>query len=540
MTQYRPRIDPSSDRFVANREEMLALVDKLRSLERRAHDLSERRRPRFEERGQLTPRERLSGLLDPGLPFLELYNMANYLVDDQDPDSSIPGASMICGIGFVSGVRCMVFVDDSGINAGASTTTSISKALGVLRVAQEQRLPLIHLVESAGANLMQYTVELWANGGGMFHGLARLSAAGIPTIVVLHGPSTAGGAYQPGMSDYVIGVKKNGMAALAGAALVKAATGEVAEDAQLGGSEMHASGSGLVEYLAEDDSHGLEIARDLIGRLDWNSACPRPEPRTFQEPAFSPDEIAGVVPVDYQKPYDVREVVARIVDGSDFVDFKPRYGVSTVCIQAEIFGQPCALIGNNGPIDPNGATKAAQFFQLCDQSNLPIIFLNNTTGYMVGIEYEHAGMIKHGSKMIQAVSNVKVPKISLYIGASFGAGNYGMCGYAYEPDFLFTWPNATTGVMGGEQAALTMEHVMINSARRRGKEIDSAALEAQKHAIIEHYDRQSDAFYTSGRLLDHGMIDPRDTRKVLGFALQTCWESRNRTLRPNSFGIARL
>ena len=540
MTQYRSRIDPSSDRFVANREEMLALVDKLRSLERRAHDLSERRRPRFEERGQLTPRERLSGLLDPGLPFLELYNMANYLVDDQDPDSSIPGASMICGIGFVSGVRCMVFVDDSGINAGASTTTSISKALGILRVAQEQRLPLVHLVESAGANLMQYTVELWANGGGMFHGLARLSAAGIPTIVVLHGPSTAGGAYQPGMSDYVIGVKKNGMAALAGAALVKAATGEVAEDAQLGGSEMHASVSGLVEYLAEDDTHGLEIARDLIGRLDWNSACPRPEPRTFQEPAFSPDEIAGVVPVDYQKPYDVREVVARIVDGSDFVDFKPRYGVSTVCIQAEIFGQPCALIGNNGPIDPNGATKAAQFFQLCDQSNLPIIFLNNTTGYMVGIEYEHAGMIKHGSKMIQAVSNVKVPKISLYIGASFGAGNYGMCGYAYEPDFLFTWPNATTGVMGGEQAALTMEHVMINSARRRGKEIDSAALEAQKHAIIEHYDRQSDAFYTSGRLLDHGMIDPRDTRKVLGFALQTCWESRNRTLRPNSFGIARL
>ena len=463
MTQYRSRIDPSSERFVVNRKEMLALVEKLRSLETRAHDLSERRRPRFEERGQLTPRERLSGLLDPGLPFLELYNMANYLVDDQDPDSTIPGASMICGIGFVSSVRCMVFVDDSGINAGAATTTSVSKALGVLRVAQEQRLPLIHLVESAGANLMQYTVELWANGGGMFHGLARLSAAGIPTIVVLHGPSTAGGAYQPGMSDYVIGVKKNGMAALAGAALVKAATGEVAEDAQLGGSEMHASVSGLVEYLAEDDSHGLEIARDLIGRLDWNSACPCPEPKTFQEPAFSPDEIAGVVPVDYQKPYDVREVVARIVDGSDFVDFKPRYGLSTVCIHAEIFGQPCALIGNNGPIDPNGATKAAQFFQLCDQSNLPIIFLNNTTGYMVGTEYEHAGMIKHGSKMIQAVSNVKVPKISLYIGASFGAGNYGMCGYAYEPDFLFTWPNATTGVMGGEQAALTMEHVMILS-----------------------------------------------------------------------------
>jgi len=540
VTAFRSRIDVNAQVFAENRTEMLALIEKLRGLETRAAELSERRRPRFEERGQLTPRERLSGLLDPGMPFLELYNMANYLVDDDDPQSSIPGASMICGIGFVSGVRCMVFVDDSGINAGASTTTSVSKALGVLHLAMTQKLPLIHLVESAGANLMQYTVELWANGGGMFHGLARLSSAGIPTFVVLHGPSTAGGAYQPGMSDYVIGVRKNGMAALAGAALVKAATGEIAEDAELGGSEMHASVSGLVEYLAEDDAHGLEIARDLVERLDWNAACPKSQPHSFGEPRYSADEIAGVVPVDYRKPYDVREVVARIVDDSDFVEFKPRYGASTVCIQSRIFGQACGLIGNNGPIDPAGATKAAQFFQLCDQSNMPLVFLNNTTGYMVGSEYERAGMIKHGSKMIQAVSNVQVTKISLYIGASFGAGNYGMCGYAYEPDFLFAWPNATTGVMGGEQAALTMEHVMINSARRRGKEVDRAVLKAQKNAIIEHYDRQSDAFYTSGRLLDHGIIDPRDTRKVLGFALQTCWESRRRTLRPNSFGIARM
>ena len=540
MSVFRSRIDANEPVFAENRTEMLVLIDKLRGLEHRAAELSERRRPRFEERGQLTPRERLSGLLDPGLPFIELYNMANYLVDDDDPESSIPGASMICGIGFVGGVRCMVIVDDSGINAGASTTTSVNKALGVLHLAMTQKLPLIHLVESAGANLMQYTVELWANGGGMFHGLARLSAAGIPTFVVLHGPSTAGGAYQPGMSDYVIGVRKNGMAALAGAALVKAATGEVAEDAELGGSEMHASVSGLVEYLAEDDAHGLEIARDLMARLDWNAACPKPGPCSFSEPRYSPDEIAGVVPVDYRKPYDVREVIARIVDDSDFVEFKPRYGVSTVCIQARIFGQACGLIGNNGPIDPAGATKAAQFFQLCDQSDMPLIFLNNTTGYMVGTEYEQAGMIKHGSKMIQAVSNVRVTKISLYIGASFGAGNYGMCGYAYEPDFLFAWPNATTGVMGGEQAALTMEYVMINSARRRGKDVDHAVLKAQKNAIIEHYDRQSDAFYTSGRLLDHGIIDPRDTRKVLGFVLQTCWESRHRTLRPNTFGIARL
>jgi geranyl-CoA carboxylase beta subunit len=395
-------------------------------------------------------------------------------------------------------------------------------------------------VESAGANLREYEVELWAGGGGMFYELARLSAAGIPTIAVLHGPSTAGGAYQPGMSDYVIGVRKNGMAALAGAALVHAATGEVADEQELGGVQMHATVTGLVEYLAEDDLEGIAMARDLVGRLDWNRRCPTAPPRRFAEPVLDPDEIAGVVPVDYKKPYDVREVVARIVDSSDFVDFKPRYGVSTVCAQARIFGQACGIIGNNGPIDPNGATKAAQFIQLCDQSGMPIVFLHNTTGYLVGTEYEQAGMIKHGSKMIQAVSNVRVPKITLYIGASFGAGNYGMAGYAYEPNFLFAWPNAVTGVMGGEQAAGTMDLVMRLSAKRRGQAVDEDKLAAQSRAIIGHFDRQSDAFYTSGRVLDQGIIDPRDTRKVLGFALETIWESKNRELRPNSFGVARM
>ncbi len=540
MAVFQSRLSVNDAAFARNRADMLSLVDELRELEARAASLSERRRPRFEERGQLTPRERLSRLLDPGMPFLELYNLANYLVDDPNPETSIPGASAITGIGFVSGVRCMIYVDDSGINAGASTTQSVNMALGVLKTAIDKKLPFIHLVESAGANLMKYTVELWANGGGMFFALARLSAAGIPTFVVLHGPSTAGGAYQPGMSDYVIGVKKNGMAALAGAALLRAATGEVADEAELGGAEMHASVSGLVEYLAEDDAHGILMARDLLKRLAWNAGCPAPPRKPFAEPVYSPDDIAGVVPIDYRKPYDVREIVARIVDGSDFIEFKPRYGVSTVCMQAEIFGQACGVIGNNGPIDPDGATKAAQFIQLCDQSNLPLIFLSNTTGYMVGTEYEQAGMIKHGAKMIQAVSNTRVPKITLYIGASFGAGNYGMCGYAYEPDFLFTWPNATTGVMGGEQAALTMEQVMTISAKRRGQEVDEKKLSKQRQAITTHFDAQSDAFYTSGRILDQGMIDPRDTRKVLGFALETCWEARNRKLNPNSFGVARM
>ncbi len=540
MAVYESKINTKSNKYLTNRAEMLALVQKLRDIESRSGELSERRRPRFEERGQLTPRERLSSLIDPNTEFVELYNIANYLVEDNNPETSIPGASMIVGIGFVNGIRSLVFVDDSGINAGASTSKSVEKALGCLNISLKQKLPFIHLVESAGANLMNYTVELWANGGGMFYGLARLSAAGIPTIAVLHGLSTAGGAYQPGMSDYVIGVKKNGMAALAGPALLRAATNEVANNEELGGSEMHATVSGLVEYLGDDDVHAIKITRDLIGRLDWNKNQDIQVKKEYNEPLYSADEIAGIVPLDYKKPYDVREVVARIVDSSDFIEFKPRYGFTTLCLQAEIQGQSCGIIGNNGPIDPNGATKAAQFFQLCDKSDIPLIFLNNVTGYMVGKKYEQAGMIKHGAKMIQAVSNVSVPKITLYIGASFGAGNYGMCGYAYEPDFIFSWPNAMTGVMGGKQAALTMRQVMIASAKRRKQNIDEEELNAKEKAITKHFDDQANAFYTSGRSLDQGIIDPRDTRKLLGFLLETCWEARNRTLKPNSFGIARM
>ncbi|HIM27615.1 MAG TPA: acyl-CoA carboxylase subunit beta [Candidatus Marinimicrobia bacterium] len=540
MAVYESKINTKSNKYLTNRAEMLALVQKLRDIESRSGELSERRRPRFEERGQLTPRERLSSLIDPNTEFVELYNIANYLVEDNNPETSIPGASMIVGIGFVNGIRSLVFVDDSGINAGASTSKSVEKALGCLNISLKQKLPFIHLVESAGANLMNYTVELWANGGGMFYGLARLSAAGIPTIAVLHGLSTAGGAYQPGMSDYVIGVKKNGMAALAGPALLRAATNEVANNEELGGSEMHATVSGLVEYLGDDDVHAIKITRDLIGRLDWNKNQDIQVKKEYNEPLYSADEIAGIVPLDYKKPYDMREVVARIVDSSDFIEFKPRYGFTTLCLQAEIQGQSCGIIGNNGPIDPNGATKAAQFFQLCDKSDIPLIFLNNVTGYMVGKKYEQAGMIKHGAKMIQAVSNVSVPKITLYIGASFGAGNYGMCGYAYEPDFIFSWPNAMTGVMGGKQAALTMRQVMIASAKRRKQNIDEEELNAKEKAITKHFDDQANAFYTSGRSLDQGIIDPRDTRKLLGFLLETCWEARNRTLKPNSFGIARM
>jgi len=540
MAVFKSKIDNKSDAFSKNKSEFSELIKKMEDIYGRAEKVSERRRQKFIERGQLTPRERLSKILDQDTAFIELFNMISYLVDDDNYDTSISGGSIIAGIGFISGVRCLVFVDDSGINAGALTAKSIDKALGCLNISLRQKLPFIHLVESSGINLMNYTVEFWSNTGGMFYGLAKLSAAGIPTIAVLHGLSTAGGAYQPGMSDYVIGVKKNGMAALAGPALLKAATGEIALNEELGGSEMHARVTGLVEYLADDDEHALRIVRDLIDKIDWNTKILKRQPILYEEPIYDTKELIGIVSVDYKVPYDVRELIARIVDGSDFIDFKAEYGVSTVCVQTKINGYSCGIIGNNGPIDPNGATKSAQFIQLCDQSDIPLIFLSNTTGFMVGKQTEQLGMIKHGSKLIQAVSNVKVPKITLNVGASFGAGNYAMCGKAYEPDFIFSWPNAKIGVMGGEQAAKTMEQVMISSAERKGTNIDETKLKSQLTEITEKYNSQSDAFVTSGRGLDYGLINPIDTRKILGFLLETFWESKHRATKPNSFGIARM
>ena len=540
MAVFKSKIDNKSDAFSKNKSEFSELIKKMEDIYGRAEKVSERRRQKFIERGQLTPRERLSKILDQDTAFIELFNMISYLVDDDNYDTSISGGSIIAGIGFISGVRCLVFVDDSGINAGALTAKSIDKALGCLNISLRQKLPFIHLVESSGINLMNYTVEFWSNTGGMFYGLAKLSAAGIPTIAVLHGLSTAGGAYQPGMSDYVIGVKKNGMAALAGPALLKAATGEIALNEELGGSEMHARVTGLVEYLADDDEHALRIVRDLIDKIDWNTKILKRQPILYEEPIYDTKELIGIVSVDYKVPYDVRELIARIVDGSDFIDFKAEYGVSTVCVQTKINGYSCGIIGNNGPIDPNGATKSAQFIQLCDQSDIPLIFLSNTTGFMVGKQTEQLGMIKHGSKLIQAVSNVKVPKITLNVGASFGAGNYAMCGKAYEPDFIFSWPNAKIGVMGGEQAAKTMEQVMISSAERKGTNIDETKLKSQLTEITEKYNSQSDAFVTSGRGLDYGLINPTDTRKILGFLLETFWESKHRATKPNSFGIARM
>ena len=540
MAVFASKINPNSDSFLRNRQDMLALVERLTELNGRGRIASEKRKPRFDARGQLTPRERLARLLDPGMPFLEVGNLAGYMLDSKKEEKSIPGSTVIAGIGFISGVRCMVVVDDSGINAGALMTGGGYRVQRSEEIALEQKLPFVHLVESAGGDLLNYTVEGFSQGGRLFGNLAKLSKEGIPVISILHGSSTAGGAYMPGLSDYVIAIKGRGRAFLAGPPLLKAATGEIASEEELGGAEMHATTSGLAEYLAENDGHGIQITREVISRLQWNDNCPLPGKRSFAEPIYDPDELAGVIPVDYRTPYDMRELVARVVDGSDFLDFKPRFGVSTVCLQAEIFGQAVGIIGNNGPIDPQGANKATQFLQLLDQANIPVLFFQNTTGYIVGTKSEQAGMIKHGSKMIQAVRNLEVPRITVMTGASFGAGNYGMCGRGYDPDFLYTFPNAKMGVMGGEQAAKTMSMVARGKAAAAGVEPDEEMLAQQEKMLAHVFDSQSDAFYTSGHMMDDGMIDPRNLRPTLGMLLETVREARCRVVRPNSFGIARL
>jgi len=545
MAIFRSQLSTSSDTYTQHRSGMLALIDKTRQLDRqleqRAVDASAKAKPRFDKRGQILPRERIARLLDPGAPFLEIGNMTGYLMDTPDPEESLPGASHIAGIGFVSGVRAMIVASDSGINAGAFVAIGGAKMRRCQDIALENKLPFIHLVESAGANLLEYEVEMFIDGGGIFRRLAQLSAAGCPVITILHGSSTAGGAYMPGLSDVVIGVRGRGQAFLAGPPLVKAATGEIANSADLGGAEMHASISGTVEHLAENDTDAIRLTREVVSRLNWQSQlAAKPYTPSFKEPRYSPDELAGLVPLDYRQPYDVKEVIARLVDDSDLLEFKSRYGSATVCVQANIHGHAVGMIGNNGPINPDGATKAAHFIQHCTQTNTPLVYLQNTTGYMVGTAYEQGGMIKHGSKMIQAVTSTAVPRFTLQIGASFGAGNYGMCGRAYDPTFLFTWPNAVSGVMGGEQAAGTMRMVIEASAKRRGQEVDSAEMDAKEQEIIELFDRQSSALYTSGRGLDDGIIDPRDSRKMLAFVLATTDEAQRRKINPTSFGVARM
>ncbi|MGB6055753.1 MAG: carboxyl transferase domain-containing protein [Burkholderiaceae bacterium] len=538
MPVIESRIDTGDAQFAHNRAALLQQIEQLRVLEARTRAASAASKPLFDKRGQLLPRVRVARLLDAGAPFLELSTLAGYLADTPDEEKSIPGGGVIAGIGHVCGVRAMVVASDSGIDAGAMKMAGLHKMLRAQAIALAKKLPFIHLVESAGANLLEYRVEHFIHGGSVFYNLARLSAAGIPVVTVVHGSSTAGGAYMPGLSDYVVMVRGRARAFLAGPPLLKAATGEIATEEELGGADMHATLSGLAEYVADNDADALRIARDIVAALDWNRD-PAPPQRGYAPPRHAAEELLGLMPAALRKPVDMREVLARIVDGSDFLEFKPAYGAATVTGHAAICGQRVGILTNNGPLDPAGASKATHFIQACCQSGTPLLFLQNTTGFIVGKESEQAGMIKHGSKMIQAVSNANVPRITLMCGASFGAGNYGMCGTGYQPDFCFSWPNARTAVMGAEQAAGTMASVMEAGARRKGRTVDAAALEQLKQNIVATFERQTGAFYTSGLMLDDGVIDPRDTRPVLAMALSICADAARRTLRPLQFGVAR-
>jgi geranyl-CoA carboxylase beta subunit len=539
MAQIETNVSTGSESFRANCAGMRALLERVRALEERTHRASAASKPRFDKRAQLLPRERLSLLLDHGTPFLELSTLAGYCLDKPDPEKSVPGGGVIAGIGYVSGVRCMVNVSDSGIDAGALQPRGLDKQLRVQELTLENKLPFVQLVESAGANLMAYRVEEFVRGGNLFRNLARMSAAGLPVLTVTHGSSTAGGAYQTGLSDYIIMVRGRSRAFLAGPPLLKAATGEIATEEELGGAAMHTGVSGLGDYLAEDDRDALRIARDIMGKLEWNRCLPPQAPRVVKPPRYDAEELLGIMPMDHRRPVDMKEAIARIVDDSDFLEFGALYGSATVCGHALLDGYPIGIVTNNGPIDVAGANKATHFIQSCCQSRVPLLYLNNTTGYMVGRTYEEAGMIKHGSKMIQAVTNATVPQITIYCGASFGAGNYGMCGRGFHPRFCFSWPNAKTAVMGGEQAAQTMANVTEAAMKRKGVEVDREKLDELQRKIIHNFDRQMDVFTTSALVLDDGVIDPRNTRSVLAYVLSICREAEARTPHRMQFSVAR-
>ncbi|TAM36760.1 MAG: acyl-CoA carboxylase subunit beta [Burkholderiaceae bacterium] len=541
MSGFESRWNAQSTVALQRRGAMLERLAALRALEQRAAHASAKSRPVFDKRGQLLPRERVALLLDPGSPWLPLCSLAGFQQDHKDPALSVPGGGVVAGIGYVSGVRCMVLASDSGIEAGAIQPMGLGKILRVQEIALQNKLPFIHLVESAGANLMRYRVEGFVHGGTLFRNLARLSSAGIPVITVQHGSGTAGGAYMPGLSDVVIMVRGRSRAFLAGPPLLMAATGEVATEEELGGAEMHTAVSGLGEYLAEDDRQALGLAREIVALSGWGSIAIKPEAtREPQPPRFDADELLGLMPAQHREPVDMREIIARLVDDSDLLEFKALYGAATVCAQAALGGHAVGFISNNGPIDVAGANKATHFIQWMCQLGRPIIYLQNTTGYMVGKDAEQGGMIKHGSKMIQAVTNASVPQITIQCGASFGAGNYGMCGRGYAPRFLFSWPGARTSVMGAEQAARTMQIVSEAALARKGLASDPEKSQAQYERIVQMFEAQADVFYTSGLLLDDGVIDPRDTRDVLRECLDICAEADSRTLRPMQFGVARM
>ncbi|GAA2360378.1 carboxyl transferase domain-containing protein [Saccharopolyspora halophila] len=464
------------------------------------------------KRGKLTVRERIELLIDEDSPFLELCPLAAWGSDFK------VGASMVIGIGVVEGVECMIVANDPTVAGGTSNPWTLKKSFRAHEIIEQNGLPVISLVESGGADLTTQK-EVFIPGGKMFRDLTRASASGIPTISLVFGNSTAGGAYIPGMSDHVVMVKERSKVFLGGPPLVKMATGEDSDDESLGGAEMHARTSGLADHLAEDESDALRIGRNIVKRLNWQKRGPRPRAEVAP-PRHDPEELLGVVPADLKVPFDPREVIARVVDDSDFDEFKPLYGNSLVTGWAELHGYPIGILANaHGVLFSEESQKATQFIQLANQSDTPLLFLHNTTGYMVGREYEQGGIIKHGAMMINAVSNSTVPHLSVLMGASYGAGHYGMCGRAYDPRFLFAWPSAKSAVMGAAQLAGVVSMVSRAAAEARGKPFDEANDEAMRAMVEQQVETESLPMFLSGMLYDDGVIDPRDTRTVLGMCL---------------------
>ncbi|GGX72288.1 carboxyl transferase domain-containing protein [Saccharospirillum salsuginis] len=542
MSRIQSKVDVRSQPFIDNREANLALRNQL--LER-LHQVElgggEQARAKHLARNKRLPRERVERLLDPGSPFLEIAPLAAWGLYDADssrPGGSVPSAGVIAGIGRIEGVDCLIVANDATVKGGTYYPMTVKKHLRAQAIAAENRLPCVYLVDSGGA-FLPLQDEVFPDRehfGRIFFNQANLSAEGIPQVAVVMGSCTAGGAYVPAMCDQSIIVRNQGTIFLGGPPLVKAATGEEVSAEDLGGGDVHARTSGVADYLADNDDHALVQARQVIRHLNW----PEKDSRGLHEPeppAYPVEELYGLIPRDTRSPVDARELIARLVDGSRLDEFKALYGTTLVCGFAHIEGHPVGILANNGILFSESALKGAHFIELCNQRGIPLLFLQNITGFMVGQKYENGGIAKDGAKLVTAVASAKVPKLTVITGGSFGAGNYGMCGRAYDPRFLWTWPNARISVMGGEQAANVLATVKADQKARQGEPMSETELDAFKAPIREQYETQGDPYYATARLWDDGIIDPADTRQVLALALSSC---RNAPIEPTRYGVFRM
>jgi 3-methylcrotonyl-CoA carboxylase beta subunit len=535
LPTIQSKLNTRTDEFRANMDHNRGLSADLRAnLEEISLGGPERSRERHLSRGKLLPRDRVQTLIDPGSPFLEFSAFAAHGMYEGE----VPAAGLITGIGRVSGRECVIVANDATVKGGSYFPMTVKKHVRAQEIAAQNNLPCVYLVDSGGGNLPTQD-EVFPDRdhfGRIFYNQANLSAAGIPQIAVVMGSCTAGGAYQPAMSDQAIIVKEQGTIFLGGPPLVKAATGEVVTAEELGGADVHSRKSGVTDYYALDDPHALGMARDLIAGL--NRVKPMTtEVRPVRDPAYAEDELYGIIPADVKKPYDVREVIARIVDGSDFDEFKQLYGTTLVCGFSHIFGYPVGIIGNNGILYSESALKAAHFIELCSQRHIPLVFLQNISGFMVGEKYEAGGIAKDGAKMVAAVATTKVPKFTVIIGGSYGAGNYGMCGRAYSPRMLWMWPNSRISIMGGEQAASVLATIRRDGMEAKGEDWSEEDEAAFKAPIREQYESQGHPYYASARLWDDGVIDPADTRMTLGLALSA---ALNAPVEDTRFGLFRM